>query len=169
MVLDSVLIKNKKPFNFIEKTASFLFSSEYRTKSFVNKAINGANNVLNSLVEVLELINEDVDSINEEIADNLIKQFDFALQLSTPLINSLEELSNEYFSLNDPLAYEIKLLLNKTIEIDETINKVITKLEYIKALRISESVQNLTFNSLNTLWNESEDNDLVDLYKESLD
>jgi len=168
MVIDSTVLGNQSnPFDFIGRTASFLFSSEKKEVIRYKKAIDEADTVVELLINFLEEIDSLEEAIDEDNVDKLLKAFSLGSEMGEPLLSSLKSSVRENSHHNDSLFHKTKTLYFKTKEIIETLNKIIYKLQDIKEDRLSTKVSDLSKHTLNNLWSESEEDELKKLFLES--
>lgn len=169
MVLDAFInTQNQtKPFDFIGRTASFLFSSERRNEVIIGKSLKEINELTEILIGILEDIDASAHLIQEDEIEELLKPFILSLEMGRPVLNSLKSLIKDSDDSHDIVFVKTKQLYFKAKESIDTIDKIIFKLQDIKEDKLTSSTSNLSIQSMENLWSDEEDVELKKLFLES--
>ncbi len=169
MVLDAFINpqSHTKPFDFIGRTASFLFSSERRNEVIIGKALKEINELSEILIEILENIDANAHEIQEDEIEELLKPFVLSLEMGKPVLNSLKSLIKDSDTRQDIVFVKTKQLYYMAKESISTIDKIICKLQDIKEDKLTSSTSNFSIQSMEKLWSDEDDIELKKLFLES--
>lgn len=167
MVLDTAINKNSQSFNFLGHAASAVFSSRKPRKNKIEKTIEDGEEIISFLVDTLETLDKTGKDFDEELIEKLLNSYTLGLNMSRPLVTSLENLITENGASNSKLYSQYNALYQQAKEVTEILDKIIFKLQTLKESIISSEMLAGSLHSSDDFWSKEEQEELNALFLEA--